>query len=470
MTLQSSTSNRPDNTIGYRECMFGCPLTWLADEHCDSQCNNKACGYDLGDCKLNKVNHAFAGANYFHNQTEYKFNLTAGQTGIYLNLTDHFRAAGIANAMNELKLQVNHQRYVKKLAFNQINNLIFLLLDMPHGQTNVFFNLGFKLNADNRSTNLALEINFELALNPTSRKLMDFYADSLKYSNYIISKRFSIKTRKVPAHMPMLLDREVLERMNVELYDEIQETSAHRFRDSTDLQFAFTYFYYLMSEKFYPTLEQILREFDSDQDGHLNRNEARTFFLSTTKAQFEENEFERFWNDSITCSQNRRTDRLSIGVLIYCSDFEFLSDETKVRKRNKFVTLKTDDVSFNQINDDVQLLQPQLDKVRKSPTQFICINDNFSYGNTDQANTINRILHDFFESILPMRSEFENVQLEVSGRQTNAYDGLRSHINPNVNCKQLLLIFLVFCACICLFSRFCYNQGKAKFSTVVDTV
>lgn len=455
----------------YRECTFGCPVTWLADEHCDSQCNNRECGYDLGDCKLNELDNAFSAANYYPNQSEYKFNLTAGQTGVYLNLTDHFRELTIVKQVNELKqLQANNQMHVKRLAFNQMHNLLFLLLDKPSDQTKVFLNLAFKLNAANSSTNLALEINYDQATNPTRRKLMDFYGDSLKYSNYVISKRYSIQIRKVPAHMPMLLDREVLERMNVALYDEIQETSSHRFRESSDLQFAFTYYHFLMSEQLYPTLAQILAEFDSDQDGRLNRNEARSFYLSASKDQFEEKNFEKFWNDAVSCAGKRHPDRpLSIAALTDCSDFEFLSDEMKVRKRNKYTVLKMDDVSFNQISDDVQQLQSQLDKLRKSPTQFICINDNFSYGDARKARTINAILHDFFEAILPIRSQFEN-QPPTSDHLGHEADrksiGLKSPIPQNVNYRQLLLVFVVFCACVCLFSRFCYNQSKAKFSAV----
>ena len=34
-------------------CATGCPDTWLADNYCDSACNNKACEWDMGDCVNN---------------------------------------------------------------------------------------------------------------------------------------------------------------------------------------------------------------------------------------------------------------------------------------------------------------------------------------------------------------------------------------------------------------------------------
>ena len=462
--LKKADKKRPldhsssDSSTIEKECATGCPTFWLADEHCDAKCNNLECGFDLGDCKTDQINTAFAGANYLSNQTEYKFNLSKSEKGIYLNMTDHFAKLSINKELNFVELNSTNEIQIKKLKFNQLRNLVFLLLNESSG-SKLNFNLTLKLNSK-RTAHIHLEINSDARINAPGRKLMDFYADSLSYSNYIINKKYRIQTRKVPAHMPMLLDKDILERMNIELYDEIEETSSHRFRNSIDLQFAFTYFYFLMFEQYYPTLEQIIGQYDSNLDQNLNRNEARTFYLSATKNQFEEKDFEQFWNESTSCLNSKRNDdQIPIRTLLNCNEFDFLSDEVKVRKRNKFVTLKMDDVSFNQISNDVDRFRSELDNLRKSPKQFICINDNFSYRDPNKIKFVNQILHDFYESLLPLKSSFENNANQFK-QDANRIRSTPS--NKLINKELLLLIFILFSASICLFSRFCYTQRKFK--------
>lgn len=467
--LKSTKNDHESTSANNQECKAGCPLTWLADKNCDTKCNNLECGYDLGDCSnsVQDLKNAFEFANYADNQTMYRFDLTSNKKGIYLNMTNYFDELHINKELEDLKLNSNNKMYIKKLAFNQINKLIIILLERPDKLNKLFFNLSFKLNhqATDR-INLVLEVNLiDTNSSPSNRKLMDFYADSLKYSNYIINKKYSIQIRKVPAHMPILLDQDILERMNIELYDEIQATSSHKFRNSNDLQFAFTYYYFLMSEEFHPTLERILSNFDRNLDQNLNRNEARTFYLTTTKNDYEEKDFELFWNESIDCSLNNGTkNKLPISVLINCNEFDFLNDESKIKKRNQFVTLKMNDVSFNQINNNIDQLRTNLDKVRKSPTQFICINDNFSYHDPEKSKLVYELLHDFYESILPLKSKFE-IDDQTDLNLKIKTDQFKSSKIDNQN-RTYLLVFILFCAFICLFVRLCYYKSKANFSTI----
>lgn len=58
---------------------------------------------------------------------------------------------------------------------------------------------------------------------------------------------------------------------------QFEATSAHQLRDRFDMQFAFTYFYFMIHQKFDFDFSQVFDEFlDVDGDGVLNDNELRT--------------------------------------------------------------------------------------------------------------------------------------------------------------------------------------------------
>lgn len=45
------------------------------------------------------------------------------------------------------------------------------------------------------------------------RKLLDMYGDSLKYVNSLLSRKYGSEARRVPAHMPHMIDRDIVEEM-----------------------------------------------------------------------------------------------------------------------------------------------------------------------------------------------------------------------------------------------------------------
>ena len=79
------------------------------------------------------------------------------------------------------------------------------------------------------------------------RRLLDTFGDSLVFTNQLYNRRFGNEQRKVPAHMPHFINRRVMQKLQKEFEDQWHETSQHRFRSSTDLQYGFAYFYYLMN-------------------------------------------------------------------------------------------------------------------------------------------------------------------------------------------------------------------------------
>lgn len=69
------------------------------------------------------------------------------------------------------------------------------------------------------------------------------------------------------AHCMLCLDR---------FPEEFDKTSFHKVRHSEDMQFAFSYFYYLMSAVQPLNISQVFDEVDTDQSGVLSDREIRT--------------------------------------------------------------------------------------------------------------------------------------------------------------------------------------------------
>lgn len=101
----------------------------------------------------------------------------------------------------------------------------------------------------------------------SAHKYKDAYADSLRHVNRLYNDVFGIEARRVPAHVPHLVDKSVMEELQRKLTVEFDKTSATRLRSATDMQFAFSYFYYVMSVKEEVAMGEIFDELDTDKSG-----------------------------------------------------------------------------------------------------------------------------------------------------------------------------------------------------------
>lgn len=64
------------------------------------------------------------------------------------------------------------------------------------------------------------ELTYDSNPSATIRKLRDTFADSLRYVNKLLNGQFGFTSRKVPAHMPHMIDRLVMQ--------ELQDTCVFR--------------------------------------------------------------------------------------------------------------------------------------------------------------------------------------------------------------------------------------------------
>ena len=110
----------------------------------------------------------------------------------------------------------------------------------------------------------------------TGRKLLDAYGDSLLNVNRIYNSAYGHAARMVVSHVPHLIDRIVFAEMRRKFEADWAETSRHRLRQSNDMQFAFAYFHFLMSETKAFDAAEVFEEFDTDRSGTWSDREIRT--------------------------------------------------------------------------------------------------------------------------------------------------------------------------------------------------
>lgn len=99
------------------------------------------------------------------------------------------------------------------------------------------------------------------------RRLLDTFADSLGHVNQLYNAVFGFEGRKVPGHMPHFVSRSIMRRLVDTFRDQFEATSARRLRSGADMQFAFSYYYYMMNEQEKLNASQIFELFDQDQSG-----------------------------------------------------------------------------------------------------------------------------------------------------------------------------------------------------------
>uniref|UniRef100_A0A8D3DI27 N-acetylglucosamine-1-phosphotransferase subunits alpha/beta n=1 Tax=Scophthalmus maximus TaxID=52904 RepID=A0A8D3DI27_SCOMX len=123
---------------------------------------------------------------------------------------------------------------------------------------------------------LQRELMYETDGGATARRLWDTFADSLRYVNKLLNGQFGFTSRKVPAHMPHMIDRLIMQELQDTFPEEFDKTSCHRVRHSEDMQFAFSYFYFLMSAQQQLNVSEVFDEIDTDHSGVLSDREIRT--------------------------------------------------------------------------------------------------------------------------------------------------------------------------------------------------
>ncbi|NXW55551.1 GNPTA phosphotransferase, partial [Eurystomus gularis] len=259
------------------------------------------------------------------------------------------------------------------------------------------------------------------------RRLKDTFADSLRYVNKLLNSKFGFTSRKVPAHMPHMIDRTVMQELQDMFPEEFDKTSFHKVRHSEDMQFAFSYFYYLMSAVQPLNVSQIFDEVDTDQSGILSDREIRTLATRIHELPLSLQDLTGLEQMLINCSKALPANITQIHVIPPTQEAYYdpnLPPVTKnlvtnckpvtdrIRKaykdKNKyrFEIMGEEEIAFKMIRTNVSHVVGQLDDIRKNPRKFVCLNDNIDHNHKD-AQTVKAVLRDFYESMFPIPSQFE---------------------------------------------------------------
>ncbi|NWV23957.1 GNPTA phosphotransferase, partial [Origma solitaria] len=259
------------------------------------------------------------------------------------------------------------------------------------------------------------------------RQLKDTFADSLRYVNKLLNSKFGFTSRKVPAHMPHMIDRTVMQELQDMFPGEFDKTSFHKVRHSEDMQFAFSYFYYLMSAVQPLNISQIFDEVDTDQSGILSDREIRTLATRIHELPLSLQDLTGLEQMLINCSKALPANITQIHVIPPTQEAYYdpnLPPVTKnlvtnckpvtdrIRKaykdKNKyrFEIMGEEEIAFKMIRTNVSHVVGQLDDIRKNPRKFVCLNDNIDHNHKD-AQTVKAVLRDFYESMFPIPSQFE---------------------------------------------------------------
>lgn len=103
-------------------------------------------------------------------------------------------------------------------------------------------------------------------------KNVDAYALSLQHTHRILNNFYGFSIRKVPAHAPIMIDKDIMNEMQQKFQKYVGITARNRFRSRDDLQFAFVYYYYVIHEKLKRPIWDIFKQFDLDLSGYVLNN------------------------------------------------------------------------------------------------------------------------------------------------------------------------------------------------------
>ncbi|TRY57871.1 hypothetical protein DNTS_017664 [Danionella cerebrum] len=292
---------------------------------------------------------------------------------------------------------------------------------LPWEKTNLFEDLLEELKL------LQTELLYIADGSATARRLQDTFADSLRYVNRLLNAQFGFTSRKVPAHMPHMIDRLIMQELQDTFPQEFDKTSSHRVRHSEDMQFAFSYFYFLMSAVQQLNVSEVFDEIDTDHSGVLSDREIRTLATRIHELPLSLQDLTSLEQMLINCSKSLPSNVTHLhavnptqeayydpsmppvtkGLVIHC---KLIADRIhkafKEQNKYKFEIMGEEEIAFKMIRTNVSHVVGQLDDIRKNSRKFICLNDNIDHSHKD-ASTVKAVLRDFYESMFPLASQFE---------------------------------------------------------------
>lgn len=284
----------------------------------------------------------------------------------------------------------------------------------------------------------------------------DLVADAIRSVIKTFNRRFpfSKHLRRVPSHMPHMMNKQILTELKSLFPQEFQLNSAHRFRHPRDLQVGFAYFNYLVNR--HDFLSSTLCGL-KDPDSDINRNcrveedNIRTFESllcgTSTPADFHKSVQRCLHNDSKFTDNPALPTKTGNTTGFSMKDVERCIDMPELRSRlqRKGYRLKMGtDVAFHMLGDDYQTTMDQLQSTRDRPTKFICLNDDMKSPSAEVRHALRQLLEDLWP--VPSTLELPKYPVDYHGGNVSIL-----HVNDMFP-RLLFILFLFFGSILILVS------------------
>ncbi|XP_065083058.1 N-acetylglucosamine-1-phosphotransferase subunits alpha/beta [Ochlerotatus camptorhynchus] len=449
------------------DCALDCPWMFVGDGSCDSHCYVEECQFDGGDCDHPDYQ------NHMHELEDYNMSNEGEDTFIDVPKT--------------------FPKGVKKT--DNIRDIYEMFKRVNGSSTK---QLVEKFNREklksNKSTSKKSSVKNENEREDKSGEKLsnskDIFAHSLIHTNKMFNQVYGFKTRKVLAHVGFLLNVDVIEAMLVRFWKEFAVTKSHRFREKNDLQYAFTYYHFLMSESRNKSVSEIFDDFDTDGSGTWSDREIRTLLAKIYNLPLDWSAVRYFEEVVTNCSLHQNNylplehqleqkfvystlvyeryedstiPTVTKGLVLACRE---LTDMMKMNFAQvplyKFhINQKTGIYSnFKMLTSNITQVVDALDELRKNPKKFNCINDNLSEDNPEENQLISALLEDFYLSLFPVRSQFE---LENNYRNRfQHYNDYRAWFSRKTLFRNVVYVICVVAFMVCV-KILCFRH-KGKFA------
>ncbi|XP_061904400.1 N-acetylglucosamine-1-phosphotransferase subunits alpha/beta-like isoform X2 [Entelurus aequoreus] len=398
-------------------CSKACRGVWINNGQCNEGCNNIDCLWDGGDCKAKKHRSARSAGTEKTNRNTGGTLLRAGTSQtvtpesplIFSNedksgpKVEVFDAAAIPLAR---KLQQFVPSNEDVLLWQMKKDFIDLLEEDEHQQRGLMY-----------ETNGAA----------TGRKLQDSFLASLNYVDRLYNSKFGTMTRRVIAHTPYMIDKLIMKELQDTFPKEFKLTSSHHLRHTDDMQFSFSYFYFLMSVKQQTNIADFFDIVDQDHSGVLSDSEIEALAKTIYKQPLKPMDLTDLGNELLTCSKTFSNEVMQIHTVKFSPEvyhdqnmpqitkYVFLNckpvtdrfrEAIKRQNKYKYTIMGEQEIHFRLIKNDNDRNKILFKDVLNNAKKFICLNDDIDRSKSN-AKAVEAMLAQFYHDILPHPSQFE---------------------------------------------------------------
>jgi len=192
---------------------------------------------------------------------------------------------------------------------------------------------------------------------------------------------------------------------------EFEATSSHKLRHSNDMQFSFSYFYYLMGVPKEWDSKAYFEDIDTNNDGILNNNEIRTLAAKLLPVPFSQTGLKDLQDKLRNCSgevlPSSEPFRISVRDVLFCDALiPLFQTSIKSQLKYKFQLMEEKEIDFHMIRTNFTKVRNILDGMRKQRKKFVCLNDDIDHSNPESELVIDT-LQELYEAYFPHKSPFE---------------------------------------------------------------